>query len=112
MVLEHLLALWEFMATDMNEVVSLLQKLATDVSGFTARQDQLESSQEQSSRIQEEVLGKIRDVLNEVVHGGRRPEGGNSLATTEGVIYSPHDMSFDFGEIMTPTRSATGSLVT
>lgn len=112
MVSKHILALWEFMATDVNEVVSLLQKLTTDVSGFIARQDQLEASQEQSSKMQEEALGELKDVLNEVVYGGRRPERGKSLAATEGEIYSPHDMTFDFGEIMTPNASATGRSVT
>lgn len=64
----------DVVASEMNEVISILQKISLDMSGYEARQEQLEASHEQSCRTQYEALNKLREVLNEVMKGGKRPE--------------------------------------
>lgn len=66
----------------MNEVMNLLQKMSTDMSSFVARQNQLEANHEQSFKGLEEAVSEIRDVLNEVIYGGKKPERDKNMSCT------------------------------
>lgn len=78
------------MSDNMNEVMEVLKKISLDMTSFTARQDQLEANQEQTSRNQEEAISELREVLNEVIHGGRRPEWDKFVTHNGGELYSPN----------------------
>lgn len=77
------------MATNMSEVTEALKKISTEVSTFTARQDQLEAIQEQTCRNQEQALSELREVLNEVIHDMERPERDKSVAYSGGELTLP-----------------------
>lgn len=93
------------MASEMNEVVSALHKISMDISSFTDRHEQLEVVQEQSIRHQEESFSELREVLNEVIHGGKRPERDKKVTHDEGELYSHSDKPFDFEDVATPSTS-------
>lgn len=93
------------MAKEMNEVMDALHKISTEMSGYAARQDQLEAAQEQSSKQQDESLNNLRQVLNEVIHGGNRPERDKKPLLGDGELYSPSDRPLDFGDLATPSSS-------
>lgn len=75
------------------------------MSNFGVRQDLLEATQEQSCRTQDEALSELREVINEVVHGGTRSERDKSTTFSEGEIYSPHDRPFEFSELVSPVSN-------
>lgn len=84
------------MTSEMSEVMCVLHKISMDMPSFTVRQELLEAFQEQNSRHQEESLSELREVLNEDIHGGKRPERDKKLAHDEGELYSPSDKPFNF----------------
>lgn len=90
------------MTSKMNEVMNILQKISLDMSNFAARQEQLEINHEQSCRTQDEALNELREVLNEVVLGEKRPERDKELTYNGGELYSPNDKPFDLADLVTP----------
>ncbi|XP_060212325.1 ultraviolet-B receptor UVR8 isoform X4 [Lycium barbarum] len=70
MVSEQVLGSVESMATEMQEMLSLLQRMSMEMANFTIRQDQLEASHEQAFKNQEQAL----QVLQEAVIDGKRQE--------------------------------------
>ncbi|OIT20080.1 hypothetical protein A4A49_39442 [Nicotiana attenuata] len=98
------------MSTEMNEIMNMMQKMSTEMSRFVARQNQLEANHEQVCRGQEEALNEIREVLNEVIHGGKRPERDKNPNHGE-ELYSPNDKPFEFGELATPSTTGINTLL-
>lgn len=89
------------MAGESTNVMEMLYNMAADLFSFTTRQDQLEAFQVQTCKNQEEVVNDLREVLNEVINGSRRPERGKNIDPQGGELYSPSDLPLSIGEMAT-----------
>ncbi|XP_060178356.1 uncharacterized protein LOC132608338 [Lycium barbarum] len=91
------------MSSEMLEMVTMLQKLSSEMSNFTSRQEQFEERQEQSRRAQEQSIRELRDAVNI----DRRPERDKEAVDNGERLYSPSDTPLSIGScsFMLPSNS-------
>ncbi|OIT22895.1 hypothetical protein A4A49_34336 [Nicotiana attenuata] len=87
------------MATEMNAVMNMPHKRETEVTQFCREAEPARSKSRAVLPHHEKAMSEMREVLNRVIHAGKRHERDKGLSYSGEELYSPNDKPFNLGEL-------------